>query len=183
MNVFCPNCENECSEDAAACPKCGHPLKASVVHDVERWARKRGRGWWVRFSLALTFAVASVAVMVGVYKHEKASIVRCTEAMRASGDAHRRALDRQWEREELILRLANARGSGFEVLSAEELRVLAWRAGRIARVYGMDVISVCEVLAAVAGVGASAKEELDLCLLDSMGALGSFDVNVIRVER
>jgi len=26
MNIFCPNCENECSEAAAACPKCGHPL-------------------------------------------------------------------------------------------------------------------------------------------------------------
>lgn len=30
MNVYCPNCENECSELAAACPKCGHPLMGSM---------------------------------------------------------------------------------------------------------------------------------------------------------
>lgn len=29
MNVFCANCENECSEAARACPKCGHPLAAT----------------------------------------------------------------------------------------------------------------------------------------------------------
>ena len=26
MNVYCPNCENSCSERARMCPKCGHPL-------------------------------------------------------------------------------------------------------------------------------------------------------------
>jgi TM2 domain-containing membrane protein YozV len=28
MNIYCPNCENECSVAARACPKCGHPLVA-----------------------------------------------------------------------------------------------------------------------------------------------------------
>jgi hypothetical protein len=27
MSVYCPKCENECSEEAVSCPKCGHPLK------------------------------------------------------------------------------------------------------------------------------------------------------------
>ncbi len=31
MNIYCPNCENECSEAAIACPKCGHPLTASAI--------------------------------------------------------------------------------------------------------------------------------------------------------
>lgn len=26
MNIFCANCENECSESATACPKCGHQI-------------------------------------------------------------------------------------------------------------------------------------------------------------
>jgi len=30
MNVFCPNCENECSERATACPKCGHPMEMTA---------------------------------------------------------------------------------------------------------------------------------------------------------
>ncbi len=41
MNIFCANCENECSESATACPKCGHPLgvaakDALTDHDIER---------------------------------------------------------------------------------------------------------------------------------------------------
>ena len=28
MNIYCPNCEHECSEDVPSCPACGHPLKA-----------------------------------------------------------------------------------------------------------------------------------------------------------
>ncbi len=31
MNIYCPSCENECSEAAIACPKCGHPLAASAI--------------------------------------------------------------------------------------------------------------------------------------------------------
>lgn len=31
MNIYCPNCENECSEAAVSCPRCGHPLTASAV--------------------------------------------------------------------------------------------------------------------------------------------------------
>ena len=27
MDIYCMNCENACSEQAVACPKCGHPLK------------------------------------------------------------------------------------------------------------------------------------------------------------
>ena len=28
----CPNCQNECSEAAVACPECGHPLKHVEMH-------------------------------------------------------------------------------------------------------------------------------------------------------
>lgn len=28
MNIYCPNCENACSDKAPACPKCGHPFQA-----------------------------------------------------------------------------------------------------------------------------------------------------------
>lgn len=31
MLVYCPTCENPCSEKADACPQCGHPLAASIV--------------------------------------------------------------------------------------------------------------------------------------------------------
>ncbi len=31
MNIYCPNCENACSEFAAICPKCGHPLAAPIT--------------------------------------------------------------------------------------------------------------------------------------------------------
>ncbi|HUW32889.1 MAG TPA: zinc ribbon domain-containing protein, partial [Planctomycetota bacterium] len=37
-NVYCPNCEKACSEAAAVCPKCGHPLEAAAKRRW-RWAR------------------------------------------------------------------------------------------------------------------------------------------------
>lgn len=34
MNVYCPNCENACSEAAPYCPQCGHPLAAAPQEAV-----------------------------------------------------------------------------------------------------------------------------------------------------
>lgn len=31
MIIYCPECENECSDKAPACPKCGHPLQTQPV--------------------------------------------------------------------------------------------------------------------------------------------------------
>ena len=32
--IYCPECENRCSEEAPSCPKCGHPLKPQTVIPV-----------------------------------------------------------------------------------------------------------------------------------------------------
>jgi hypothetical protein len=31
VDIYCSNCEHPCSEAAASCPKCGHPLRAIEV--------------------------------------------------------------------------------------------------------------------------------------------------------
>ncbi len=33
--IYCPACENACSEKAPTCPKCGQPLKSSTVEPIE----------------------------------------------------------------------------------------------------------------------------------------------------
>lgn len=40
MNIFCPNCEHECSEKATACPECGHPFVALArpLPDIQQLA-------------------------------------------------------------------------------------------------------------------------------------------------
>ena len=65
MNIYCPNCENECSDAATACPKCGHPFGATPATTVvetpatrsasgcqkcgssnwKKWKRTTGVGW------------------------------------------------------------------------------------------------------------------------------------------
>ena len=64
MNINCPNCENECSQAAPACPKCGHPFGDAPVATVaappaqrasgcqkcgasnwKKWRRTTGLGW------------------------------------------------------------------------------------------------------------------------------------------
>ena len=43
MLIYCPECENACSEQADSCPKCGHPLRApsSMVPPAGRNASPR----------------------------------------------------------------------------------------------------------------------------------------------
>jgi len=47
MNIFCPNCENECSEAAATCPKCGHPLRFTLPPGLKPAlaGKDRREGW------------------------------------------------------------------------------------------------------------------------------------------
>ena len=33
MLIYCPECENGCSPEAPACPKCGHPLRVPIDLD------------------------------------------------------------------------------------------------------------------------------------------------------
>ena len=59
MNVYCPNCENECSDQATACPKCGRPLQRAGM----------SRGWphdeiWALFLLGAIFVGLGIVVLV-----------------------------------------------------------------------------------------------------------------------
>lgn len=70
MNIFCPNCENECSEKAIACPKCGHPLQV-VTPGVTR--KKRGPLWWFLPAGVLGLLGAAVFAVYAVSTGESAS--------------------------------------------------------------------------------------------------------------
>ncbi len=61
MNIFCPNCENGCSEAAAACPKCGHPLVAKNSQDRVPW----------KLLLAGAVCIASIAILTWVWSTAK----------------------------------------------------------------------------------------------------------------
>jgi len=65
MNIYCANCEHECSAAARACPACGHPLVVSpiarpipqppvVVRPVQtvQTIEKTSKGWKAMFLLA-----------------------------------------------------------------------------------------------------------------------------------
>ena len=70
MNVYCPNCENACSDKAPACPKCGHPLAASpeAVDPAAESERTlcQARPSWKNVYEGMTIAVV-IAVAVGVF--------------------------------------------------------------------------------------------------------------------
>ena len=69
MNVYCPNCENACSDKAPACPKCGHPLAASPeavdsAAESERTLCQARPSWRILYA---SMPMATVtAVVVGV---------------------------------------------------------------------------------------------------------------------
>ena len=45
MNIFCPSCENEYSEAAAACPKCGHALADPLLGPCTHLPAEHS-AWW-----------------------------------------------------------------------------------------------------------------------------------------
>lgn len=51
MNIYCANCEHECSEAAQACPACGHPL------------RREGRRWLAVPAILLTATLCAILVV------------------------------------------------------------------------------------------------------------------------
>ncbi len=70
MNVYCPNCENACSDKAPACPKCGHPLAASpeavdTAAESERTLCQARPSWKIVYERMTMAAV--IAVGVGVF--------------------------------------------------------------------------------------------------------------------
>ena len=69
MNIFCPNCENECSEAAAACPKCGHGL---AVPSPGRLSPARiGPRWTVKGGVmggTVLLGIVSVVIWAGAFR-------------------------------------------------------------------------------------------------------------------
>lgn len=70
MDVYCPNCENACSERAVACPKCGHPLHEKAENGMPQ---KLERQIFLEIGclriiggLMVVMAVVGAAVVLGV---------------------------------------------------------------------------------------------------------------------
>lgn len=94
MDIYCPNCENACSEEAAKCPGCGHRLKSAAFILGTRFQRLRKR-WWPGFILAC--AIGGCLGFQNINRQEKEELERIRsveklEALRyARFDAARRA--------------------------------------------------------------------------------------------
>ena len=58
--IYCPKCECECSEEAVACPRCGHRL-GSKVPATERQAA--GAMGWIKAMCVLS----EIAVITGLF--------------------------------------------------------------------------------------------------------------------
>jgi len=182
MNIFCPNCETGCPEETAVCPKCGHPLEEEeqAVQELRPAPRERERGaWWWRFGAALAFALASVWVLWATVENLKAEYERCKASLRASGEAREKVLERRKTMAMLIMKLAKARGPGFERLTYHEANMAAAQVDRIReRYFGLDLIPVCEVVAGYAGTGLTFEQIAMLCLAEA----GGEKMPVVRVQ-
>ncbi len=56
MLICCPDCKNEVSGLAPACPHCGRPLRAQTIEQT-------GKGWKAAQLLAVLAVVAGIAVL------------------------------------------------------------------------------------------------------------------------
>lgn len=71
-SISCPVCENLCSTEAAACPKCGHPINPTPpVVSVEKEEPKPEQAdagsvlrgvLWVLFVISLLYALGAIGI-------------------------------------------------------------------------------------------------------------------------
>jgi len=155
MNIFCPNCENECSEAAAVCPKCGHPLVAPSPGGMGvpplRAARRRvsiGRAL-LAFSLSV-FAIGILVLAVVRAKQEERSVL---ESIRQQNEAETKRARERKARQKHIDYLASRRPEGG-FATADESRHALQLAERISeKMPDLDDWAVDEAVAFSLGAG------------------------------
>ena len=71
MMIYCPECENACSEAAGACPKCGHPLQqtndvqyAAPLPPAVQTTEQTGKQW--KAAIVFGSIIMCVAAFIGI---------------------------------------------------------------------------------------------------------------------
>jgi len=168
MNVFCPNCENECSEAARACPKCGHPLRARRIS-----LKGLDPGWVVSLLI-----IGAVLLCVLAANREEG---RAQEATKRSQDATNKWLVAKRVRQQHIETLSDRREEGG--LTADESRLAVQLAERISqKLPSLDDWAVDEAVAFLFGTGASKEDIEEAAFLVHIDGL-EFDPHVSAERR
>lgn len=66
MKIYCPECENACSDRADACPKCGHPLsaRAARTEPTVSLITLKGKPLWVALTIAFGVGIPALTLLM-----------------------------------------------------------------------------------------------------------------------